>query len=812
MKRTLDQVSIGMWLLVVVLLFALPSSSIAAPPPIPWGGINSAALDYPEYLRSYHDKKFAGTGLDFGFLPRITNGKGSSVLGEKGYQATQDELIGYIASLSPKNLRWKIIGEFPSYGKAEGAASVSDGSFKLPLLVFSDPPVFSPSEVKALKKPVIWLQGQIHGGETSGGDAMQVLAKRLAEGDLNYLLEKISVVIVPRYNVDGAWRNQRGTNSYRYRINIDQNRDNQGFESAITRTMHRLVNEYEPFFFGDAHEMGFTTGTGYVNGKSTGLTIDWSGYDVATLIAPIYNHPEKLKKYINDVFEPAYHKNVKDRGLNWAWYTQTSTTPPGETPGRVVGLRGYVSADVRARSGDEVVRVTAANGGEKYVALQTFDGAIDTGITDPSFGLKGACSVLTESTTPAIGVNLGLRIAGHVAVYESVLKTAYEKADEFYDTVLQARADMEARGKRVAADNMLVLTIHYPEESVKHDIPVLTATQDAVTKSWSVKPGVFESKMFLSRNGTPNISVVQPGAYIIKANDATIARLAHSGVVFERLNKESEIEVEAYTVNAAAAKVGDTNVVPSGMTGWSGAKVITEVSMARKKIKFPKDTYVMYMDQVRATHAAYALEPLSLRNYGNYYLCMKTDMPKMGGDPVAEGFFKAEIGEEYPVYRYMGTEKLDSYSIGQLTAPLATENSMVEWVLPYSGEEKDEIASALGMDVLCISKAWMWMKNKEFTATMPEYAGDVDLRGSVWYAYNWKEKKYVELPMSDEGCRITGAFIDEGNNVKLVAASEKKSPNVGGGGGGCNTGVCTALSLLFISLGMASPWKKLSNK
>ncbi|MEG2185631.1 MAG: M14 family zinc carboxypeptidase, partial [Cloacibacillus sp.] len=494
------------------------------PPSIPWGGVNAANLDYPDYLRAFHDKKFAETKFDFSFLPRIRSGKGSDVLGEKSYQATEEELLGFIAGLSTKNMRWKVVGEFPSYASAAGKASVLEGSFKLPLLVFSDPPVFDPNDLKALKKPVVWLQGQIHGGESSGGDAMQVLAKRLADGDLNYLLKKISVVIVPRYNVDGAWRNQRGTNSYRYRVGIDQNRDNQGFESAITRTMHRLVNEYEPFFFGDAHEMGFTTGSGYVNDQSTGLTIDWSGYDVATLIAPIYNHAEALKKYVSEVFEPAYHKNIIARGLRWAWYTQTSTTPPGETPGKVVGLRGTVSADVRQKSGDSIIMVSAADGGSKKVPLQTFDGAIDTGITDPSFGLKGACSILTESTTPAIGVNLGLRIAGHVAAYEAVMKTAYDKADEFYPLVLKARQDMAARGKKVTADNLLVLTIHYPEESVEHSMPVLTAKRDAVTKAWSVEEGVLKSKMFLSRNGTPNVSVIQPGAYIIKANDATIAR------------------------------------------------------------------------------------------------------------------------------------------------------------------------------------------------------------------------------------------------------------------------------------------------
>ena len=103
------------------------------------------------------------------------------------------------------------------------------------------------------------------------------------------------------------------------------------------------------------------------------------------------------------------------------------------------------------------------------------------------------------------------------------------------------------------------------------------------------------------------------------------------------------------------------------------------------------------------------------------------------------------------------------------------------------------------MDVLCISKAWMWLKGKEFTATMPDSAGDVDLREAQWYAYNWKDKKYEKLAASDDGYQIKEEFIDDGNNVKLIAASEKKAS---GSSGGCNAGAFAPISLLFISLGL----------
>ena len=64
-------------------------------------------------------------------------------------------------------------------------------------------------ELGALGRPVIWLIGQQHGNEPAGGEAMLALASALAQGELAPLLAKVSVVIVPRANVDGAAADRR---------------------------------------------------------------------------------------------------------------------------------------------------------------------------------------------------------------------------------------------------------------------------------------------------------------------------------------------------------------------------------------------------------------------------------------------------------------------------------------------------------------------------------------------------------------------------------------------------------------------------
>src|SRR3954470_5810753 len=67
----------------------------------------------------------------------------------------------------------------------------------------------APAAIRKLGRPVIWLIGQQHGNEPAGGEAMLALASTLAKGGLAPLLARVSVVIVPRANVDGAAADKR---------------------------------------------------------------------------------------------------------------------------------------------------------------------------------------------------------------------------------------------------------------------------------------------------------------------------------------------------------------------------------------------------------------------------------------------------------------------------------------------------------------------------------------------------------------------------------------------------------------------------
>src|SRR5215510_12149736 len=79
----------------------------------------------------------------------------------------------------------------------------------IPIVYLTAEGLADPAAIRRLGLPVIWLIGQQHGNEPAGGEAMLALASALAKGELTPLLGKISVVIVPRGNPDGAAADRR---------------------------------------------------------------------------------------------------------------------------------------------------------------------------------------------------------------------------------------------------------------------------------------------------------------------------------------------------------------------------------------------------------------------------------------------------------------------------------------------------------------------------------------------------------------------------------------------------------------------------
>lgn len=121
-------------------------------------------------------------------------------------------------------------------------------------------------------RPTVLLIGGIHAGEIDGKDASIQIVKRLlggiggpkpVRGGLDGVLDAVTVVIVPVYNLDGHERfgrnhrpNQVGPKETGWRVtsqNLNLNRDWAKADAPETRMMLGLIERYDPVVVMDLH-------------------------------------------------------------------------------------------------------------------------------------------------------------------------------------------------------------------------------------------------------------------------------------------------------------------------------------------------------------------------------------------------------------------------------------------------------------------------------------------------------------------------------------------------------------------------------
>jgi hypothetical protein len=131
-------------------------------------------------------------------------------------------------------------------------------------LAASDDGALDPATIRARKRPVVLFQGGIHAGEIDGKDAGFKVLQELLEGrQLRGSLQKVTVLFVPVFNVDGHERfgpwnrpNQRGPQAMGWRTtaqNLNLNRDYMKTEAPEMRAMIGLLNDWDPILHADLH-------------------------------------------------------------------------------------------------------------------------------------------------------------------------------------------------------------------------------------------------------------------------------------------------------------------------------------------------------------------------------------------------------------------------------------------------------------------------------------------------------------------------------------------------------------------------------
>ncbi len=134
----------------------------------------------------------------------------------------------------------------------------------LPLLVVDKDGLSNPEAIRETGRSILMVEASIHPGEPDGTSAgMMFVRDLLQKPSLQPLLENVSVVFLPVFNVDGYLRrgphnriNQDGPDKMGWRVtadNLNLNRDFLRSESVEMKAWHKMFDQWMPDFFIDCH-------------------------------------------------------------------------------------------------------------------------------------------------------------------------------------------------------------------------------------------------------------------------------------------------------------------------------------------------------------------------------------------------------------------------------------------------------------------------------------------------------------------------------------------------------------------------------
>ena len=370
----------------------------------------------------------------------------------------------------------------------------------LPLLVLSRPRVSTPAEARALKRPIVYVQANIHAGEVEGKEALQALVRNLASTP-NNVLDSIVLIAVPIYNADGnevfkpqsvSRTEQNGPERIGQRPNaqmLDLNRDYMKAEAPETRASLAAFEKWNPDVFVDLH------------------TTDGSFHGYALTYAPSLNPAAReAGAYTMDSLLPELRRRMQTRdgfavfdyGNFDAGYEERDITDSVK--------QGWYSYDHRPRFGTNY------------------------------FGLRQRISILSEAYSHD---PLERRVKSTYAFVHELLSLVAERGARIRD--IESRADSQfARG-----DYTTQIPIRSQITKAPSSVPVVFEVMAHTGDSTLTQPGVPRG---YRRTGTmrtqtmpvylrfdPVLTRTIPHAWLISAGDtAAIALVRAHGIQVER--------------------------------------------------------------------------------------------------------------------------------------------------------------------------------------------------------------------------------------------------------------------------------------
>jgi hypothetical protein len=371
----------------------------------------------------------------------------------------------------------------------------------LPLLVLSRPLVSTPAEARALHRPIVYVQANIHAGEVEGKEALLALVRDLASSQ-NNMLDSIVLIAIPIYNADGNERfapqavnrtEQNGPERVGQRPNaqgFDLNRDYVKAEAPETRASLAAFARWDPDVFVDLH------------------TTDGSFHGYALTYAPSLN-PASLRAgaYTRDSLLPELRRRMQTRDGFAVFDYGNFDTQYEERDISDTVKGGWYSYDHRPRFGTNY------------------------------FGLRQRVSILSEAYSHD---PFERRVKSTYAFVHEILSLVAERGTRIYE--IEQNADsMLARG-----DTGLRVPIRSALTTSPDTLPVIFEVMAHTGDSSLTQPGVprgfrrtgeFRTRpmpVFVRFNPTMTRRI--PNAWVVPAADsAAVALLRLHGIEVEHL-------------------------------------------------------------------------------------------------------------------------------------------------------------------------------------------------------------------------------------------------------------------------------------
>jgi hypothetical protein len=447
---------------------------------------------------------------------------------------------------------------------------------QVPLLIVANPPIKNPEQARASKKPVIYIQGNIHGGEVEGKEAILILLRDILYGDKAHLLDKQIIALAPIYNADGndnMWVNSRRSQELspamtgeRLSHGFDLNRDGMAVERPETQGLFRSVLlRWDPQLFVDMHT---TNGT-------------WHAYPLT--YAPSHHSAgdSATHDYTMNVMLPAIASSVEEKfGLDFSLFGDFSLEqwPPTE-------FRTYSHAP-------------------RYLVNM--------------MGLRNRMAILSETFA-------------HDRFYKRI-----HSANAFIEEILEYTNEHGSTIQRInrEADERTISNIKSEAGRISNGVTfeMIPLPEPTTIRAYNHIPYVSESgEVKYTRSAEmieiENVANFQefrstrqatvPRAYIVPAEfDFIIDKLGQHGIAAERLGHDSTLRVEEFLVSRVDKQ--DYKMNRHRNTLLSG--VFREVDR-----QFKPDDFLVSMDNRLANLIFYLLEPeaddgLVFWNYFDEYL------------------------------------------------------------------------------------------------------------------------------------------------------------------------------------------------